>query len=177
MKRLLLVEDHPDIADNIREYLSMCGYCVEHARTLKQALTLRESHTYDLAILDVGLPDGDGFELAKLLSRYSDTPFLFLTARSAIEDRLHGFDLGAMDYIVKPFDLRELEARIRSRISPKSSKVYKIADISLDFDQQVFGIGQTSVHLTQKEQQILLSLLERDRVVSRSELIEELWGE
>lgn len=177
MKRLLLVEDHPDIADNIREYLGLCGYSVEHARTLKQALILRESHTYDLAILDIGLPDGDGFELAKLLSRYSDTPFLFLTARSAIEDRLHGFDLGAIDYIVKPFDLRELEARIRSRISPKSSKIYKIADMSLDFDQQIFGIGQASIHLTQKEQQILLLLLERDRVVSRSELIEELWGE
>src|SRR5262245_13924689 len=115
--RILVVEDDTLLADALTRCLSQAAYTVDLARTGTEANDILSGHVYDLVVLDVGLPGMDGFEvLRQLRSRRSPMPVLLLTARDTLEDRVYGLDLGADDYLTKPFDLPEFEARVRALI-------------------------------------------------------------
>src|SRR5208282_4693254 len=114
--RILIVEDDPVLADGLTRSLQHAGYVVDCSRDGAQADHALAMRNHDLVILDLGLPNIDGFELLKRLRRRDTTPVLVLTARDVLEDRVRGLDLGADDYMVKPFDLPELEARVRALI-------------------------------------------------------------
>ena len=114
MTRILLVEDEGAIAQTTEFALRAAGFEVAHALTARAALRLAAASPFDLAILDVGLPDSDGFALCAELRRMRELPVIFLTARAGEADRVHGLELGGDDYIAKPFSLRELVARVRA---------------------------------------------------------------
>ena len=113
--RLLVIEDHPILADGLIKALKAADYAVDHAETGEQADHMLATQQYDAVILDIGLPKVDGYEVLRRMRRKgSKTPVLMLTARDALEDRVKGLDLGADDYLTKPYDLPELEARVRA---------------------------------------------------------------
>ena len=135
---VLLVEDHRDIAESVAEYLEMRGYAIDHAADGVTGLHLAVTNHYDVIVADVMLPGLDGVSLCRRLREDArrDTPLLMLTARDTLEDKLVGLDAGADDYLVKPFEIRELEARIRTLLRRQRGAVVaetlRIADLELD---------------------------------------------
>jgi len=178
--RILLVEDEPKTAAYLRQGLSEHGFVVDVADQGDNGLYLASTGRYDLLVLDVMLPVRDGWSiLAELRRRGTHTPVLFLTARDALHDRVRGLELGADDYLVKPFAFSELLARLRSilrrRLTPQSDLV-RIADLEIDLLRfKVTRQGQR-LELTPKEF-ALLSLLARHtgEVLSRTRIAEQVW--
>jgi two-component system, OmpR family, response regulator VicR len=178
--KVLLVEDHKEISKNIREYLELEGFFVETAFDGLEGLEKSLAGNHDVILLDLMLPKFDGIELSKKIHSKKATPIIMITARESIDERLIGFASWAIDYLVKPFDLRELVARIMVHthsIDP-TKKYYENTELSLDFEKRVFLKNNTVVHLTQKEFLILENIFEKkESVVTRSAIIEYLWGE
>ncbi|MFZ5863840.1 MAG: heavy metal response regulator transcription factor [Nitrospirota bacterium] len=178
--RVLIVEDDDKAAAYLRNGLTENGFVVDVAGRGEDGLYLLTTGQYDLAILDVMLPDRDGWSiLAELRRRGKQTPVLFLTARDAIKDRVKGLELGADDYLVKPFAFSECLARVRSilRRGPgRQPDVMHIADLELDLPQHKAVRGGKSLELTPKEFN-LLSLLARRKgeVLSRTLIAEQVW--
>jgi len=134
--RMLVVEDDRLLADGLVTVLSRAGHAVDHAATGKYADSLLARTAYDLVVLDVGLPDIDGFEvLRRLRMRRSPTSVLVLTARDAVDDRVHGLDLGADDYLTKPFSVTEFEARVRALLRRNLPLETTLAIAGLSIDQ------------------------------------------
>ncbi|ATR84131.1 DNA-binding response regulator [Pseudomonas sp. FFUP_PS_473] len=179
--RLLLIEDDVSLGEGIYQALSRDGYTTDWIKDGSSALHSLLSETFDLAILDLGLPRMDGLEvLRRLRSSGSNLPVLILTARDATEDRIAGLDAGADDYLVKPFDLAELKARLRAlmrRSAGRAQLRIEHAGISLDpVSHQVTYLGQP-VSLTPKEYQLLYELLSPPgRVMTRERLTQLLYG-
>ncbi|WP_065758588.1 response regulator [Pseudomonas defluvii] len=179
--RLLLIEDDVSLGEGIYQALSRDGYTTDWIKDGSSALHSLLSETFDLAILDLGLPRMDGLEvLRRLRSSGSNLPVLILTARDATEDRIAGLDAGADDYLVKPFDLAELKARLRAlmrRSAGRAQLRIEHAGISLDpVSHQVTYLGQL-VSLTPKEYQLLYELLSPPgRVMTRERLTQLLYG-
>lgn len=179
--RLLLIEDDVSLGEGIYQALSRDGYTTDWIKDGSSALHSLLSETFDLAILDLGLPRMDGLEvLRRLRSSGSNLPVLILTARDATEDRIAGLDAGADDYLVKPFDLAELKARLRAlmrRSAGRAQLRIEHAGISLDpVSHQVTYQGQP-VSLTPKEYQLLYELLSPPgRVMTRERLTQLLYG-
>lgn len=180
MAKILLVEDETSIADNVRVALRQEGYTLDHAKTAAEGLqqAVREEHA--LFILDVGLPDKSGFELCKSIRKSSQTPILFLTARSEEVDKIIGFELGGDDYLTKPFSPRELVARVRAilkRAKPASesgARTYGLFHV----DPEKFRItfAGTVLELSRYEFRLLEVLIRRPGVVfSRNQLMETVW--
>ncbi|SEH93850.1 response regulator [Pseudomonas fuscovaginae UPB0736] len=179
--RLLLIEDDVALGDGIHQALTREGYTVDWAHDGQDALHSLLSETFDLAVLDLGLPRLDGLEVLRRLRNSGSTmPVLILTARDATEDRIAGLDAGADDYLVKPFDLAELKARLRAllrRSAGRASPLIEHAGITLDpVSQQVYWMNQP-VSLTPKEYQLLYELLSPPgRVMTRERLTQLLYG-
>lgn len=176
--RLLLIEDNTTIAENIREFLHLqTDWQVDVAMTKKEGLLLFEKHHYDLVLLDIMLPDGTGYEVAKILKEEREIPLIFLTAKNMLEDKLQGFDLGADDYITKPFAMEELIARIEVLIKRYQLDTIHIGNMVIDIEWRKLRKGSEELHLSNTEF-LLVSLLLRNRgyVVSRVDILEELWG-
>lgn len=178
--RILIVEDEPAIADTLIYALSSEGYHPEHATLAREALELLRRDDFALAILDIGLPDGNGFELCRELRRFSDIPVIFLTARHDEIDRIVGLEIGADDYVTKPFSPREVAARVRvilRRIKPEltnSTAVLFKVDAPAG---RIYFCGQ-SLDLTRYEYLLLKLLIEHpDRIFSREQLLEKIWIE
>ena len=177
--RILVVEDDPLLADGLVDVLARAGHAVDHAATGKYADTLLARENYDLAVLDIGLPDIDGFEvLRRLRARRSSTSVLVLTARDAIDDRVHGLDLGADDYLTKPFSVTEFEARVRAllrRNLPPEAK-WLIAGLSVDLAAKRVRVHDKPVDLTPREWALLELFLTRPgRVLSKDQIAESLF--
>jgi two-component system copper resistance phosphate regulon response regulator CusR len=178
--RILIVEDDEKAAAYLRKGLAENGFVVDVASRGEDGLHLLTAGQYDLAILDVMLPERDGWSiLAELRRRGKQTPVLFLTARDAIQDRVKGLELGADDYLVKPFAFSECLARVRSilRRGPgRQPAVIRIADLELDLLQHRAVRGGKPLELTPKEFS-LLSLLARRKgeVLSRTLIAEQVW--
>lgn len=171
--RILLAEDDEFIADGIAMALKISGHSVELARTGPEADAASGVTTYDAIILDLGLPYLDGLEiLRRLRSRGNTSPVLIVTARDALDDRVRGLDLGANDYLVKPFHLKELEARLRAMVrSTRWSNRTEVKCGSLTFDPQdrTATINGDEVNLSPRELAALEILIQRNgRVVSRT---------
>ncbi|MCB0456588.1 MAG: response regulator transcription factor [Flavobacteriaceae bacterium] len=183
---LLLVEDDPTLGYLLREYLTMHRFHILLAKTGKEALILLAEHKFDLAILDVMLPDTDGFELAKnIQSIHPSLPFLFLTARSLKVDVLKGFSLGAVDYLKKPIDEEELVVRIKSlltRIQPtqhkeKTTEISKIGKYHFHYKNQTLDFQGKKTTLTKREAELLRFLdLNKNNLCSHKEILNTLWG-
>lgn len=179
--RILVVEDERRMADLLSEGLAEEGHCVVTALDGGEALSLAETRAFDLIILDVMLPVLDGFEVVKRLrSEHIQTPVLMLTARDAPQDVIAGLDLGADDYLIKPFSFEVLLARVRAvaRRGPIPHPVrLEFADLSMDQGAREVRRGDRAINLTRTEYAVLELLLRNaGRVVTRDRLIEDVWG-
>ncbi|MDF9435007.1 heavy metal response regulator transcription factor [Chromohalobacter israelensis] len=178
--RILLVEDESKTADYLARGLGEAGYRVEVARDGLDGRHLIEEADFELIILDVMLPGLDGWELLRLIRRHGQVPVLFLTARDAVEYRVKGLELGADDYLVKPFSFVELLARVRTllRRGPlRERERFQVADLHMDVLKRRVTRGETRLALTNKEFALLQLLLEREgEVLSRTLIASEVWG-
>ncbi len=178
--RVLVVEDDAAITDVLRRVLRQEGHEVRSAEDGVEALELAESFVPDLVILDLGLPKLDGVEVCRRLRAESDAPILILTARTDTDDRVEGLDSGADDYLVKPFERKELLARMRAllrRRPPRGTASLAVADLRLNPDTREVYRGDRPVELTNREFELLEYLMRNERlVVSRERLLEEVWG-
>jgi two-component system, OmpR family, response regulator VicR len=179
-KRILIVEDDRTLARVIRDNLHLEGFAVHAVIDSSAALNYLRSTVPDLILLDLMLPGGDGFDLCRTLRQRSKVPIVILSARGQKADKLRGLNLGADDYITKPFDLEELLARIRAvlrRGHPAALDRLMIGRLVIDFRARRATSGTTPVHLTLREFEVLSYLAERhDSVVRRSTLLTEIWG-
>nr|WP_298410391.1 heavy metal response regulator transcription factor [uncultured Halomonas sp.] len=177
--RILVVEDEVKTADYLRKGLSESGYVVEVARNGHDGQHLIEEFEFDLIILDVMLPGLDGWQLLKLIRRRHQTPVLFLTARDEVEYRVKGLELGADDYLIKPFSFVELLARVRTllrRGPPRESEYFQVADLHMDVLRRRVMRKEERLTLTNKEFALLHLLLEREgEVLSRTYIASQVW--
>jgi len=184
--KILLVEDELNIARPLQFNLEQEGYEVRTTPSGKEALALYGSHPFDLIILDLMLEEMDGFEVARQIrQRDEKLPILMLTARSAAEDRIHGLELGADDYIVKPFHLRELLLRVERMLQrsawftadERPSRRITVAGYAVDLDRLSASGPRGSLQLTALEADLLDALTSQpNHVFSRPELLEKVWG-
>lgn len=181
-KRILLVDDEQELLNMVVSILKEEGFCnIVTAKTVKEALDLADSFAPELAILDVMLPDGNGFSLMEQLKKKSEYPILFLTARGEDEDKFQGFGLGADDYVVKPFLPKELTFRIMAilrRSYKEENPLVTLHDSEIDFDRAEIIKNGEHIPLTAKEHDIL-SVLYRNagRIVTIDSLCEAAWGD
>jgi DNA-binding response OmpR family regulator len=178
--RVLVVEDDAEITDVLRRSLRNEGYEVRTAGDGVEALDQAQAFVPDLVVLDLGLPRLDGTEVCRQLRAEGDVPILVLTARAETEDRVGGLDSGADDYLVKPFERRELLARIRAllrRRPPRGSAALAVGDLRLNPDTREVVRGDREIELTNREFELLEYLMRNERlVVSRERLLDEVWG-
>jgi len=181
--RVLIIEDNPDIAANLGDYLEDHGHTVDFAGDGITGLHLAIVNDFDSIVLDLALPGMDGLEVCRKLRQEAgkDTPVLMLTARDRLEDKLAGFDTGADDYLVKPFELQEVEARLNvlaSRGRRRSRRELKVGDLVYNVDTLNVLRAGAEVYLNPIGLKLLHSLMESSpNVVSRAELEMKVWGE
>lgn len=181
--RVLIIEDNPDIAANIGDYLEDVGYTVDFAGDGITGLHLAVVKDFDAIILDLALPGMDGLEVCRKLRQEAakDTPVLMLTARDRLEDKLAGFDTGADDYLVKPFELQEVAARLKvlaSRGRRRTKRELTVGEVVYNLDTLSVTRQGKEIHLNPIGLKLLQCLMEASpNVVSRAELEMEVWGE
>lgn len=182
--KLLLVEDDDSLGYVLNEYLKMKNFSVEWVKNGKDALSILSERPFDLCILDVMMPDMDGFQLAEnIKQRNLNIPFLFLTARSLKIDLLKGYSLGAIDYIRKPIDEEELVVRLNSllhilkKTGQKEEEIYNIGKYIFSPSTYELKINDEKRHLTARESELLLYLLKNKNNISRhNDILNTLWG-
>ena len=182
--RILLAEDDASQAESIKTWLEMDGYNIDWVERGDHAILALEQHQYDCVLLDRGLPKINGDAILKTLrAQQQPTPVIFITAQDSIHDRVEGLDLGANDYLVKPFSLEELSARVRSQLRQHQAQVGQylhFANLQLDPQAKTLKQDGQPINLTAKEFQILHKLMQKpDHVVTREQLEESLyaWGD
>jgi DNA-binding response OmpR family regulator len=180
MVRLLVVEDHPVLGPDLKKGLERCHYLVDFVSNGEEALARERDVAYDLIILDILLPGLSGREVCqRLREMHQQVPILFLTALGTVEDRIAGLDLGADDYLTKPFDFRELEARVRAllrRDGTPRTPVLQFADMTLDTRTHEARRGERLITLSSKEYALLHFFMRHPReILSRTILAEHVW--
>ena len=174
--QILLVEDNLSIAKGLMYSLEQKEYKVLHAENVKCTLEIMDKEKIDLVILDVSLPDGNGFDLYKSNISKKKIPTIFLTARDDENDIVKGLELGAEDYITKPFSTKELIARINKVLSRGKNQIIHVKDIEFDMDKMQVYKAKKAVELSNIELKILhLLFLNLNKVVTRDEIIEKIW--
>jgi two-component system KDP operon response regulator KdpE len=184
--RLLVVDDEPSMVRTLRTNLRGHGFQVETAETAGDAIASYERRQPDLVVLDLNLPDGDGFEVVRRIREHSGTPIIVLSARGGETDKVNALDLGADDYMTKPFGIEELLARIlatlrRTRpadaVTEAAPSVITIGDVEVDLVGQLVRLAGEEVHLTPTEFALLRELaLNRGKLLSRAHLLRRVWG-
>ncbi|MFC4275713.1 response regulator transcription factor [Achromobacter aloeverae] len=180
--RILIIEDDPDILGNMAHHLESRGYIVDCASDGMRGYRLAEQDNFDLIVLDLMLPRLDGYDLCRKLRKEAelDTPIIMVTARDTLDDRLHGFDAGADDYLVKPFALAELSARIKALLhrarGGMQHRVLRVGDLELDLDTRRLSRAGEALRLPPAPLQLLTLLMRASpAVVHRARLEEALW--
>jgi two-component system, OmpR family, response regulator len=181
MRNLLLIDDDEKLAEPLREYLARFNLSLHSETRPLEGIERIRSRRYDLLVLDVMLPDIDGFETCRRIRQFSDIPIIMLTARGEVMDRVVGLELGADDYLPKPFEPRELVARIQNifkRGKPAADgRVYEFGGLQLDTDKKSLMRDGEEVAVTATEYELLnLLLLNRERVLTRDEIMRALRG-
>jgi DNA-binding response OmpR family regulator len=178
MTQILLVEDDEGIVTNLTEYLSKEGYEVKSASGQKAALQLVGKEKFDLVLLDISLSDGNGFSVCKAIKSDYNIPVIFLTASGDEDSTVTGFELGADDYIAKPFRPRELVSRIKNilRLTGGANSVILLDNIMVDIDKGIVSKNGKDLHLSALEYRLLLVFLgNRGIVLSRAQLLDAIW--
>ena len=183
--KVLIVEDDQSILGFVQTILETNGYQVLTAERCRQGLLIFSSYTPDLVVLDLGLPDMDGGEFIRQVRLFSTVPIIVLSARTEENDKVSALDLGANDYITKPFGTAELLARVRAalrasrnraRVAP--SNLFTVDDLVIDYDRRQVSVGGSSVHLTQTEYNIVAFLSEHaGRVMTYAAIVRAIWGD
>ena len=181
--KILLIEDEKKIADTLQKGLTELNYHVESAYDGNIGMRIFETHAFDLVITDINLPGINGYEVCKIIrSRNPHIPIIMLTALGSLDDKVEGFDAGADDYLVKPFEFKELLVRIRALLKRTQSQqipqgnILSAADLEMDLDSKEVMRAGKKISLTAKEFQLLEYLLRnRNRVVSRADIAERVW--
>jgi DNA-binding response OmpR family regulator len=183
VKTILVVEDEAKIARLVRDYLEHAGFLVIVTGNAGAAVASARGEHPDLIVLDLGLPDGDGLDVTRELRRTSNVPIVMLTARGEETDRVAGLELGADDYVVKPFSPRELVARVRAvlRRAEQSEQgrreVLRVSDVEVDLSRRRVSVGRRDVELTPTEFDMLTTLVRAPgRVFTRSQLLDAIHG-
>lgn len=179
--RILLVEDEVKLASFIQKGLEEVGYTVAHEVNGSAALETAAADHFDLILLDIMLPGQSGFEVLKNLREFSiDTPIIFMSALSESDHIIQGLDLGAVDYVKKPFDFEELKARIRNvqrKFGSKRASILRLADLEVDLIKHQVVRGGKKIELSKREFSILELLLQNaNRVLSKMEITEKIWN-
>ncbi len=179
---ILIIEDEKPLSDEIKKYLEQEGYSCDEAHTGRLASEKIFINTYDVVLLDLGLPDYDGIDLLKeMIKAKSDSAVIILSARTSLDDKIKGLDLGADDYLPKPFSLLELKSRILAVIRRRhgiKGNLVRINELDIDLDKRVALCRGKQLPLTRKEYDILVFLvLNKDRVVTRLQISEHIWGD
>lgn len=180
--KLLLIEDEPLLLDEMDSYLTEQGYRCEKATNYKEGEEKITLYTYDVVVLDITLPGGNGLALLKLLKdQFKDAGVLIVSAKDSLSDKLSGLELGADDYITKPFHLEELNARINALMRRRSfsgNNRMKIDELIIDTAAQEVQWKDNIISLTKKEYELLLYfIVNKNRVVSKQSIAEHLWGD
>jgi len=180
--RVLLVEDERQMARHISEGLKENGYVVDLAENGPEAIWLGENHTYDLMVIDVMLPERDGISVVRHFRRKGITsPVIFCSARGEVEDRVQGLDAGADDYLVKPFSIAELLARLRAlvrRQRPELTNVLRVGDLELDLVARACRRGPRPIELTNREFALLeFLMLASPHPVTKTAIVERVWDQ
>ena len=177
---LLIVEDNPDLLENLSDFFEARGHAVDLAYNGLTGLRFARENRYDVIVLDLMLPGMDGLEVCRRLRSGGAVPILMLTARTSVTDRVQGLDAGADDYLVKPFNLDELMARIRAllrRTQPSHPKAYVFSDLTLDTGTRQAIRNERVIDLTAKEYELLELFMRNPRqVLSRATIYDEVWG-
>lgn len=177
---ILILEDDADILEVLSLYVQNAGHAILKAKTIDEALSQFVSHKIDLMLIDVNLPDGSGIDFAREIRQQSEVLIFFVSANDTVEDKLMGFDVGADDYITKPFIPKEVIARINAHLGRKKGmkkQRLQLNEIMIDFEEKSVYKNGEQVHLFIKEKQILFYLVEnRNQVLSVDQIINQVWG-
>jgi len=182
LMKILIIEDEQEMLENMQSSLEKEEFVVETASTYKEAVSKIGVYEYDCILLDISLPDGNGLQILKELKNkgISDS-VIIVSAKDSIDDKIKGLDLGADDYLSKPFHMAELHARINAVLRRKKfygSNTLEIANVSIDIDKHLVNVGNAEIGLNRKEFDILLYLAtNKDRLVNKSALAEHVWGD
>ena len=181
--KLLLIEDDRIISQNLSDFLSQEGFQIQVVYTGNDALSVLASGRFDLLILDVNLPDLDGFHICQEFRKHnSETPILMLTAYDELEDKVKGFEMGADDYLTKPFFMVEVLARIKSLLKRANKQIEPpalmwVEDLSIDFSTNVVSRAKQEINLTPREFNLLVMLAKaKGKIVTKKELNKQIWG-
>jgi two-component system alkaline phosphatase synthesis response regulator PhoP len=181
-KTIMVVDDEPRLVTLVEAYLNQEGFRVVTAGDGRQALFLARQEKPDLIVLDIMMPEMDGYEFMRLHRKEQDTPIILLTARVEDDDKVLGLELGADDYLTKPFEMAELLARVEARLragapAPAPRHVYRFGPVQVDFRRAEVTRGGRSVELSAKELQLLRYFVEhRGATLTREELLHTVWG-
>jgi len=182
--KLLIVDDEMKIRTIIRKYAEFDGFEVEEASDGMQAVSMCKLNQYDLVIADVMMPELDGFSAVREIRKFSNVPVLMLSARGEEYDRIHGFELGIDDYVVKPFSPKELMMRVQAILNrvhrgnqPNQSETFVLEGLCVDFSARIVTIDGVRIDLSPKEYDLLFYLVKnRNLALSREKLICDVWG-
>ncbi len=182
LMKILLIEDEQGLTDILLRSLKREGYVCESATTFMEGYKKITNYEYDVAVIDLNLPGGDGLKLVKALrEENTQTGIIIISARNTVDDRIGGLDLGADDYLTKPFNLSELNARIKAVLRRKTNQFSKeliFGPLSINLDERTVIAGGTELKLTKKEYAILVYLTRnKNRIVTKDALAEHLWGD
>lgn len=184
MSKILVVDDEARIRQLIRKYAEFEGHTVEEAVDGMQAIGICRKNNYDLIIMDVMMPELDGFSACREIRKFSNTPVIMLSARGEEYDKIHGFELGSDDYVVKPFSPKELMMRVNAVIKRSSGKneeekndVFTFEGLTVDFSARIVTIDGTRVEMTPKEYELFFYMVKNKGIaLTREKLISEVWG-
>ena len=180
--KILLIEDEPDLRKSIKQYLHQEGYLVESATDYQKAFEKINDYEYDCILVDITLPLGSGLDIVKQLkNNQSKAGIIIISAKNSSDDKIVGLDLGADDYLAKPFDLAELNSRIKALLRRRhfeGSKSITVNEITIIPDERSVRVNESIVALTTKEYELLLFFINnKNRVVSKNTIAEHLWGD
>ena len=182
MAKLLIVDDEQKIREMIRKYAVFEGHQVYEASDGFTAIQMAEENNYDLIIMDVMMPELDGFSAVKAIRKFKQTPVIMLSARGEEYDRIHGFEVGIDDYVVKPFSVKELMMRVQAILArggnySNESNTVSFEGLTLDYSARIVTIDGKRVDLSPKEYELLFYLAKNKNIaLSRERLITEIWG-